>query len=88
MTAPSRTLTTVAVGFLLLDALLLGYGGFESGRWVLTAAGGACALGAVLVIMGWRRYRRTLAELDAASRELSEDAKSIRDLLRSRNLNN
>ena len=88
MTAPSRTLTTVAVGFLLLDAVLLAYGGVDSGQPILTAAGGACALGAVLVIMGWRRYRRTLAELDAASRELSEDAKAIRDLLRSRNLTN
>jgi hypothetical protein len=88
MKPPSRALTTAAVGFLSLDAVLLGYGGFESGRPLLAAGGGVCAVGAVLVVIGWRRYRRTLAELDAASRELSEDAKAIRELLRSRHLNN
>jgi hypothetical protein len=55
---------------------------------MLAAGGGVCALGAVLVVIGWRRYRRTLAELDAASRELSDDARAIRELLRSRHLNN
>ena len=88
MRPPSRTLTTAAVGFLSLDAVLLGYGGFAWGRPLLAASGGVCALGAVLVVAGWRRYRRTLAELEDARREMREEVRSIRELLQSRHLNN
>jgi len=38
-----RALTTVAVGFLLLDALLLGYGGVAWHRSGLLVGAGACA---------------------------------------------
>jgi hypothetical protein len=62
MRRPSRTPTTLAVGFLSLDALLLGYAGVAWGRPLLVVAGAACALGVALVIAGWRRYRRTIAE--------------------------
>ncbi|MBI1967853.1 MAG: hypothetical protein HYS40_07670 [Gemmatimonadetes bacterium] len=85
---PSRTLTTIAVGFLSLDALLLVYGGVAVHRLWLVAAGGACALAVVLVLAGWRRYRRTLAELDVARREMKQDVESIRELLHHHHLHN
>jgi hypothetical protein len=88
MRTPSRTPTTLAVGFLSLDALLLWYAGLAWGRPLLVAAGGVCALGVVLVVAGWRRYRRTLAELDAARRDMKQEVASIRELLQAHHLNN
>ena len=88
MRRPSRTPTTLAVGFLSLDALLLGYAGDAWGRPLLVVAGAACALGVALVIAGWRRYRRTLAELEAARRDIKNEVASIRDLLHGHHLNN
>ena len=88
MRAPSRTLTTAAVGFLSLDALLLGYGGLVWGRPALTLAGGVCVVGVVLVLLGWRRYRRTLAELEQVRREMKREVDSLRELLQSHHLNN
>ena len=84
---PHRTLTTCAVGFLALDALLLVYGGLTLGRPPLVVAGAACALAAGLVVLGWRRYRRTMAELDQARQDIRADVESIRELLHGRNLN-
>ena len=88
MRRPSRTPTTLAVGFLSLDALLLAYAGITWGRPVLIAAGALCGVGVVLVVAGWRRYRRTLAELDAARHDMKEEVDSIRELLQGRHLNN
>ena len=88
MKPPSRTLTTFAVGFLMLDALLLTYGGVALRRPILVAAGGLCALVTVLVVIGWRRYRRTLAELERARRDVRAEVDSIRELLHSRHLDN
>jgi hypothetical protein len=88
MRRPSRTPTTLAVGFLSLDALLLAYAGITWGRPVLMAAGAVCGLGVVLVVAGWHRYRRTLAELDAARHDMKEEVDSIRELLQGRHLNN
>jgi len=88
MKPPSRTLTTFAVGFLALDAVLLMYGGIAWSRPPLIVAGGACALGCVLVVLSWRRYRRTLVELDTARREIRREVESIRELLQSHHLDN
>jgi len=84
----SRALTTAAVGFLALDALLLGYAGIAWHRPALVAGGAVCAVGVVLVIVAWRRYRRTLAELDDAQRDMRQEIESIRALLHRRHLNN
>ena len=43
MKTPSRTPTTLSVGFLALDAVLLLYAGLTWGRPLLAVAGGACA---------------------------------------------
>lgn len=88
MKTPSRTPTTLAVGFLGLDAVLLAYAGIAWHRPLLVAAGGVCVFGAVLAIGGWRRYRRTLAELEAARHDIREEVASIRELLQGHHLNN
>ncbi len=88
MKPPSRALTTLAVGVLSLDALLLVYGGVELRRPILIGVGVLCALVVLLVLIGWRRYRRTLTELDSARRELRAEVESIRELLQSKHLQN
>ena len=85
---PSRALTTFAVGFLLLDGVLLTYSGLALHRTMLVAWGVACVAAAGLVVLGWRRDRRAMAELEQARRELRAEAESIRDLLHSKHLHN
>ena len=74
MKSPSRVVTTFAVGFLLLDAVLFAF----AARFV---AAGICVGAAALVLLAWRRYRRALAELAEARREMKREAESLRDLL-------
>lgn len=88
MIKPRRALTTVAVGFLTLDAVLFLYAWFDTGRTRFGIAGLLCALGAVLVVLAWRRHRRTLAELEQARREMRAEIESIRELLQTHHLNN
>ena len=80
----SRVLTLLAVACLALDALLLFYSGLSLGRPVLIVGGVACGIAAVLVVLGWRRYRRAMAELEQARREMRAEVESIRALLHSR----
>lgn len=70
----SRVVTTFAVGFLTLDALL-----FALAERFLPAA--IFAVAAIVVILAWRRYRRAMAELADARREMKQEAESIRSLL-------
>ncbi len=88
MTTPGRPMATFAVGFLLLDAMLLVWFGVELERAVLLWGGIGCAVAAVAVVLVWRRYRRTLEDLDASRLEMKAEVESIRQLLRERNLNN
>jgi hypothetical protein len=78
---PRRTLTTLAVGFLLLDAVLFAIAAVWGSRPLLFIPAAVCALAAALVVGAWRRYRRTVAELADASREMKREAESIRELL-------
>ena len=81
MRRAGRATTTAAVGFLTLDALLLAYAGVvRSQPWLLIAAG-TCLTGAVLVIAGWRRYQRAMAELEVERREMKREVEEIRELL-------
>ncbi len=84
----SRAPTTVAVGFLLLDALLLAYSGLALGRRWLVFWGAVCLVAAVLVVFGWLRYRRAMTDLERARREMRADVESIRELLQSKHLDN
>ena len=74
-------MTTVAVGFLILDGVLLVYAGLAMWRPWLIAVGALCGLGAVFVLAAWRRYRRTLEELHNARQEMKQEVESIRELL-------
>jgi beta-lactamase regulating signal transducer with metallopeptidase domain len=84
----SRALTTFTVGFLLLDGVLLGYGGFALDRRMLVFWGAVCVLAAGLVVIGWRRYRRVMADLERARQEMRAEVESIRELLQGKHLNN
>jgi hypothetical protein len=88
MTGPSRALTTLAVGFLSLDAVLFGYLGLALKRVVLVGAAFLCAAGAAAVVVAWRRHRRVVAELARARRAMKDEAESLRALLQSHHLHN
>lgn len=79
---PGRTAAIVAIGFLSLDALLLGVGGAAAGRPALVAGAGACLLLAGAVVLLWKRYRRALADIAAERRAMRDEAQSLRELLR------
>jgi beta-lactamase regulating signal transducer with metallopeptidase domain len=83
-----RALTTFTVGFLLLDALLLVYSGVALGRRWLVFWGAVCLVAAVLVVIGWRRYRRVMSDLERARREMRAEVESIRQLLQGKHLDN
>ena len=68
---PSRALTTFAVGFLLLDGVLLTYSGLALHRTMLVVWGVACVAAAGLVVLGWRRYRRAMADLERGERAVA-----------------
>ena len=91
MKRPRRTLTTFAVGMLLLDAVLLSLAGIWYRSWLFIPAV-LCALGAVATIVLWRRYVRRMAELqvivEARRAEMRKEVESIRDLLQSHNFQN
>ena len=88
MTSLSRTLAILAIGFLSVDALLFLYSGLSLGRPGLVMSGVGCALVAVLVGLSWRRYRRAIAELEQARRDMRAEVESLRELLRGKGLRN
>jgi uncharacterized membrane protein YccC len=47
-----------------------------------------CLVAAGLVVLGWRRYRRAMRELERARNELRAEAEAIRDLLHGKHLQN
>jgi len=81
VTVPGRALRTCAIGFFLLDAVLLMWAGIEQRRTGLLVGGLVCAAAAAIVVLLWRRYRRVLAEVESGRREMVEQAESIRRLL-------
>ena len=76
MTTPTftRAVTIFAVGFLLLNAVLLAM----ISHFIWAAV---CGIGAVLTVIGWFRYRRAMAEVADARKEMKREVESIRDLL-------
>lgn len=85
---PGRFLAIFAVGFLLLDALLLIWLGVDLHRGRFIAGGVVCTVAALVMVLVWRRYRRTLADLGAQRREMKAEVEAIRDMLRERHLQN
>lgn len=86
--AAGRALATFAVGFLLLDAVLLIWLGLDMHRSRLVWGGIVCVAAAVAVVFVWRRYRHALAEVDRGRKEMKAEAESLRALLREHHLNN
>lgn len=88
MKPPSRTPTTLAVGFLLLDAVLFALAAIAFRRPLLLLPAAVCAAAGALVVLAWRRYRRTLLELEEARREMKREVEALRQLLQSKNMSN
>jgi len=88
MKPTNRAWTTLAVGFMLLDAVLLILIGVWLDVPLAIALGGVFALLAGALRWWYRRYRRLLAELNAARMDMKREAESIRDLLKRANFNN
>ncbi len=88
MKTPGRPLATFAVGFLLLDAVLLVWGGLELKRPGLVWGGMVCAGAAAAVVVVWRQYRQTLQDVDQGRREMKAEAEALRQLLKERHLSN
>jgi hypothetical protein len=77
-------MTWVAVGCFTLDGVLLALAGYW-GRRVGLIAGGLICLGlAVIIVFFWRRHRRNVEELRAARREMADEARALRDLVKKR----
>ncbi|HEV8382272.1 MAG TPA: hypothetical protein VGQ29_11835 [Gemmatimonadales bacterium] len=70
----TRAVTIFAVGFLLLNAVLL----VMIDRIVWAAVFVAVAL---LAVIGWFWFRRAMAELADARKEMKREVESLRDLL-------
>jgi uncharacterized membrane protein YccC len=83
-----RFLAIFTVGFLLLDAMLLLWLGIELSRGRLVAGGIACLVAAGVIVLVWRRYRRTLDDISVQRREMKAEVEAIRDLLREQNHQN
>ena len=73
----TRAVTIFAVGFLLLNAVLLAL----VNHFVWAAI---CLVAAALAVFGWFRYRRAMAELADARKEMKREVESLRQLLQTR----
>jgi hypothetical protein len=67
-----------AVGFLLLDAVLLGLAAVWARRPLLFFWAAVFAAGAVGVFVVWRRYLMHLGELDAQRRDMRVEVERLR----------
>ncbi len=70
----TRAVTIFAVGFLLLNAVLLVI--IDQIVWPVVFAGVA-----LLAVVGWFWFRRAMAELVDARKEMKREIESLRDLL-------
>jgi hypothetical protein len=74
-----RTLTLVAAAVLAFDGAALAGLGYMTGRALLIAVGVVFFVSSGLILLYWRWYRRTLDDISAARRALSEEARALRD---------
>jgi hypothetical protein len=79
-----RALTIIAVGFLLLDALLLAYAGLKTSRLILVGTAAVLGLVAWGVLLLWKRQRARLDEIGQARQALRNEARDLRTLLSQR----
>jgi len=74
---PGRVITVLAVGFLVLDGLLLGLAGLWGGRPGLLVWGLGFGVAAVGVLWLRRRYLHRLAEVDRARDALRRELRAV-----------
>lgn len=79
-----RTMTTFAVGLLLLDGALLLVAAFWAKNWLLGGLGVAFVAMAVAVILYWRRYQQALEDVMRARDALKAEAQELRRLIQER----
>ncbi|MBI3983579.1 MAG: hypothetical protein HY337_11765 [Gemmatimonadetes bacterium] len=82
-----RAGVVAAVGFLLLDAILLGLAGFWGRRPVLVIWAAVLAVGAAGVLVVWRRYLAHLVELDDQHRAMRAEVERLRSAVRNGSTN-
>jgi len=70
----TRGVTVFAVGFLLLNAVLLAM--IRHFFWA-----GVCVVVAALAVVLWFRFRRVMAELAEARKDMKREVESLRALL-------
>ena len=74
----------LAVGVLLLDAVLLISAGAWTDRIGLVVGGVASAIIAAALLFSWRRYLKRLADIDIARHDLKNEVKELGSLTRDR----
>jgi membrane protein implicated in regulation of membrane protease activity len=75
----SRTLTIIAVAFLTFDGAALAVLGVVIRRPMFVAMGSVFFVSAVIVLMYWRWYRRTLEGIQSERRLLADEARQMRN---------
>jgi hypothetical protein len=79
-----RTMTTFAVGLLLLDGALLLIAAFWARNWLLGVLGAAFLAMAGAVVVYWRRYQQALEDVMRARDALKAEAQELRRLIQER----
>ncbi len=89
MTAPTsprpvrgRLATIIAVGVLILDGVLLALAGLWSARYGLLLSGLVFLAIAGLVFKAWQRHQARMRELAEARRDVADEARALRELVR------
>ncbi len=75
-------MTILAVGFLVLDGVLLLLAGLWTHRWGPLLGGAVCLAGAAGVVWLWRRHQRQVADLATARQAVREEVLALRALVR------
>ena len=78
----TRALTVVAAAVLAFDGAALAGLGLWTDRLVLVLIGAVFFVSSGLVLLYWRWYRRRVADIAAARRALSDEAREMQRLLR------
>ena len=76
-----RALTVFAIGFLLLDGVLLGLAGLWARKPGPVIVGVLLVAMAGLVARLWRRHLRQLQQIEVARQEIKGEARALRDLV-------
>ncbi len=77
-------MTWIAVGCFTLDGVLLAVAGYWGRRLGLVLGGLICLALALIVVFFWRRHRRKVEELRVARKEMAEEARALRELVKKR----